>query len=164
MADPIAPLEPPPTRPLGHPEITLRNQCARPVDRFREVNRFGECRAGEGLSGPWPSDGGNRPSATTIENNDNFRPNGLTENGFGPKAGWPKRSERQPSLWRKLLIMFVCSGLSQKPQSRRWQGQSLLARSKGQAWADHECPALESLNSQKRRHEDTQVAMWISSA
>jgi hypothetical protein len=42
-------------------EISLKNQWAKPVDRFREVNRFGECLAGEGPSGTLRSDEGQQP-------------------------------------------------------------------------------------------------------
>jgi hypothetical protein len=42
-------------------EISLQNQQAKPVGRFREVNRFGECPAGEDPSGTLPSGEGQQP-------------------------------------------------------------------------------------------------------
>jgi hypothetical protein len=58
--------------PVEPAEISLQNQQAKPVDRFREVNRFGECPAGEGPSGILPSVEGQQPIGYNPRNQREF--------------------------------------------------------------------------------------------
>ena len=86
-------------------EISLINQRAETVDRFREVNRFGEELPREASAAPRLRIGVNIPSAITLENNDIFRPSDQTENRFGQEVGGAKETGVEHSLGCKLLII-----------------------------------------------------------